>query len=65
MNYQEVDVNGKIFKGTKLDPDRDHLIHKEFELRSTGLPHRSIAKKLKTAGLHSRTVKAVVITGTQ
>jgi site-specific DNA recombinase len=65
MNYQEIDANGKIFKGIKLDPERDHLVRKGFELRSTGLPYRSIAKELKTAGLRSRTEKALVITGTQ
>lgn len=36
-NYQEHDKNGKVtFKGIRLDPERDYLIRKGFELRSTG-----------------------------
>lgn len=66
VNYQEHDANGKvIFKGIRIDTDRDYHIRKGFELRSTGLSYKAIAKELKKAGLRSRTEKAVVISGAQ
>jgi site-specific DNA recombinase len=65
-NYQEHDKNGKIiFKGIRLDPERDYHIRKGFELRSTGLSYKAIAQEMKKAGLRSRTEKAVVISAAQ
>ncbi len=66
VNYQEHDDNGKvIFKGIRLDADRDYHIRKGYELRSTGLSYKAIAKEMKAAGLRSRTAKAVVISAAQ
>ena len=66
VNYQEHDDNGKvIFKGIRLDAERDYHIRKGFELRSTGLSYKAIAKEMKKAGLRSRTAKAVVISAAQ
>lgn len=66
VNYQEHDANGKVmFKGIRIDPERDYHITKGFELRSTGLPYKVIAKEMKEAGLRSRTEKAVVICAAQ
>ena len=60
VNYQEHDANGKvIFKGIRLDLDRDYHIRKGFELRSTGLSYKAVAKEMKKAGLRSRTEKAI------
>ena len=65
-NYQEHDKNGKvIFKGIRLDSERDFHIHQGFVLRSTGLSYKAIAKEMKTKGLRSRTEKAVVISTAQ
>ncbi len=66
VNYQEHDANGKvIFKGIRLDLERDYHVRKGFELRSTGLSYKAIAKEMKKAGLRSRTEKAVVISAAQ
>lgn len=66
VNFQEHDDNGKvIFKGIRLDLERDYHIRKGFELRSTGLSYKAIAKEMKKAGLRSRTKKAVVISAAQ
>jgi site-specific DNA recombinase len=66
VNYQEHDANGKvIFKGIKLDSERDYHIRRGFELRSTGLSYKAIAQEMKKAGLRSRTEKAVVISAAQ
>ncbi len=66
VNYQEHDDNGKvIFKGIKLDVERDYHIRKGFELRSTGLSYKAVAKEMKAKGLRSRTEKAVVISAAQ
>lgn len=65
-NYQEHDKNGKVtLKGIRLDPERDYLIRKGFELRSTGLSYKAVAKEMKAAGLRSRTEKAVAISAAQ
>lgn len=54
-NFQEHDAKGEvIFKGIRLDPERDHLIKEGFEHRSTGLPYKVIAKMMKKKGLRSR-----------
>lgn len=66
VNYQEHDDNGKvIFKGIRLDSERDFHIHQGFVLRSTGLSYKAIAKEMKAKGLRSRTEKAVVISAAQ
>lgn len=65
INYQEYDDNGKVFKGIRLDSERDFHIHQGFVLRSTGLSYKAIAKEMKKAGLRSRTEKAVVISAAQ
>lgn len=66
VNYQEHDDNGKIiFKGIKLDSERDYHIRKGYELRSTGLSYKAVANEMKTAGLRSRTEKAIVISAAQ
>lgn len=67
FNYQEYDKNsGKvILKDIRLDPERQHFIRKGFELRSTGLPYKSIAKAMKKAGLRSRTDARVPISASQ
>jgi site-specific DNA recombinase len=66
VNFQEHDDNGKvIFKGIRLDLERNYHIRKGFELRSTGLSYKAIAKEMKKAGLRSRTKKAVVISAAQ
>jgi site-specific DNA recombinase len=66
VNYHEVDENGKvIFKGIKVDAARAHHIHRGFELRSTGLPYRAIAKQLKKDGLRSNTKTNKAITTAQ
>lgn len=66
INYQECDDSGKvIFKGIRLDIERDYHIRKGFELRSTGLSYKAVAKEMKAAGLRSRTAKAVVINAAQ
>lgn len=66
INYQEHDENGKvIFKGIKVDPERSHYILEGFELRSTGLPYRSVAIEMKKRGLVSNTKHRKSITTSQ
>lgn len=66
VNYHDLDENGKvIFKGIKVDAARAHHIHRGFELRSTGLPYRAIAKQLKKEGLVSNTKAQKPITTSQ
>lgn len=56
LNYQEHDIYGKaVKKGIKIDPVRSPLIQQAFELRSTGMPYKSIAKEMKKRGLRSNT----------
>ena len=66
LNYivSEDDKGNKI-RGIKKDPERDYHIHRGFELRSTGLPYKAIAKQLKKDGLVSKTKKHIPITSTQ
>ena len=67
QNYiVEYDENGKpIKKGIRLDAFRAPLIKEGFELRSTGLPYRSIAKQLKKRGLVGNTKNRKAITTSQ
>jgi site-specific DNA recombinase len=59
------DERGNKIRGIKLDTERDYHIRRGFELRSTGLPYKAIAKQLKKDGLRSRTKKNIPITSTQ
>lgn len=59
------DDKGNKIKGIKRDPERDYHIYKGFELRSTGLPYKAIAKQLKKDGLLSKTKKKIPITAAQ
>jgi site-specific DNA recombinase len=59
QNYvKRYDENGKpLEKGIKVDEVRSPLIKEAFELRSTGLPYRSIVKQLNKKGLNNNTKK--------
>lgn len=54
LNKQVHEEGGKIKKYIELDPERDYLVRKGFEMRSMGLPYKTIAKEMKKAGLISR-----------
>ncbi len=59
QNYVKLyDDNGKpLEKGIKKDEVRAPLIKEAFELRSTGLPYRSIVKQINKKGLNNNTKK--------
>jgi site-specific DNA recombinase len=66
LNYiVSEDDRGNKVRGIKLDPERDFHIRRGFELRSTGLSYKAIAKQLKKDGLVSKTKKRIAITTTQ
>lgn len=60
LNYHETDGNGKLTKGIKIDTERNHLIRKGFELRSTGLPYKSVAKMMQKEGIRSKNKSAIL-----